>query len=71
MERGTTAKTRAAKNAQIVREAEEEAERHEAAAQKSPQKSCGLRTAPPLRPGQTNQRAPKPSTFAMLCYAVM
>ena len=63
MERGTTAKTRAAKNAQIVRDAEEEAERQEAAAQKG----CPLRTTPPLRPGQMNRGGPRHSACAVLC----
>lgn len=60
MERGTTAKTRAAKNAQIVREAEEEAERQEAAAQKPAHKTPApaFRSAPPSR-GQPQLKAPK------------
>lgn len=69
IERGTTAKSRAVKNAQIVREAEEEAERQEEAALKAAQKSTGLRSAAPSRSGQATQKAQKPGVHALLGFS--
>lgn len=70
MERGTSAKARAARNAQIVRQAEEDAERREEAAQKAAQKaqkSATMRGVSPQRgPGGGQQKGQKGGIIFMI-----